>query len=168
MCGKIIAYQKGFPNAFAAFISGVSDNLEGSHLDGLSLTHGPAGSRQHIWSFVAASQFNDDNFVRNRNCPCTNVNEVGEYTVPPFINNDFFCDTGNPFGRDLDAFYPDNPLWDGAGCPSTSTCCQFNTPPYFCKALPQPTNDDIEIRLMLNNDRSNEDVIVSLLDIYVQ
>ncbi len=100
--------------------------------------------------------------------PVTNVNEVGEYPVPPFINNDYFCDTGNSFGADRSAFYPDNQLWDGAGCPSTSTCCQFNTPPYFCKALPQPTSDDIEIRLMLNSVRSNEDVIVSLLTYYVQ
>ncbi len=104
MCGKIIAYQKGFPNAFGPFFNGFSDNLEGPYLDGLSLTHGPAGSRQHIWSFVAASHFNDDNFDRPRSCACNNVNE------PPFINNDYFCDTGSPFVPDPDAFYPDNPL----------------------------------------------------------
>ncbi len=66
------------------------------------------------------------------------------------------------------AFYPDNPLWDGAGCPSTSTCCQLNTPPYFCKALSQPTSEDIEIRIILNEGLANEDVIVSMIDIYVQ
>ena len=62
VCGKIIAYQNGTTNAFAPFVSGGNVNIEGPYVDGLSLTYGPAGSRQHIWSFVAALHFNDDNF----------------------------------------------------------------------------------------------------------
>ena len=44
-------------------------------------------------------------------------------------------------------FHPDDPLWDGQACTSTSTCCSFNNPPYFTKQLSSPTTDDIEARI---------------------
>jgi hypothetical protein len=58
VCGKVIAYQQGSSDAF-----------EGE-LDGVSLTHGPAASREHIWSFVAAlyDTGSEVTFI----CPCTN------------------------------------------------------------------------------------------------
>jgi len=40
-----------------------------------------------------------------------------------------------------------NPLWDGEGCGLTSSCCEFNQPPYFCKHLKYTTSADMEIRL---------------------
>ena len=46
-----------------------------------------------------------------------------------------------------DAFYLYDPLWDGEGCRSTSTCCEFNTPPWFYKSLPQNSSDNLELRL---------------------
>ena len=64
-----------------------------------------------------------------------------------YVNNDYFCDTGNPGpGVNLTTYYTDDPLWDGEGCnSSTSTCCEFNSPPWFCTSLTNPTNDDLEI-----------------------
>ena len=32
-------------------------------------------------------------------------------------------------------FRPADPVWDGMGCSSTSTCCTFNSPPWFTKNL---------------------------------
>ena len=32
--------------------------------------------------------------------------------------------------------YTADPLWDGEGCDETNTCCDFNSPPWFCKDLP--------------------------------
>ena len=50
-------------------------------------------------------------------------------------------------------FYSSDPLWDGAGCESTSTeCCTFNSPPWFYKQLPQPTTDNIEMMLCRDKD----------------
>ena len=49
VCGRLIGYQKGSTR------NGVPiPSLEGTYIDGVSLTHGTAGSRQHIWTFVAA------------------------------------------------------------------------------------------------------------------
>ncbi len=47
----------------------------------IRLTYGPAGSRQHIWSFAAALHFSGNNFMTSVNCACTNVTEAGAYTV---------------------------------------------------------------------------------------
>ena len=38
-----------------------------------------------------------------------------------------------------------DPLWDGQGCGSNSSCCTFNSPPWFNAQLSPPTNDDIEV-----------------------
>ena len=61
-------------------------------------------------------------------------------------------------------YYVNDPLWDGAGCVQGS-CCQFNSPPWFCKDLPHPTSEDIELRLCLSESTSNEEVA---FEIYVQ
>ena len=61
-----------------------------------------------------------------------------------------------------------DPLWDGAGCGATSTCCSFNTPPWFYKQLPQPTTDDIEMRVCKNEKASNEDIAIEMFEIYIQ
>ena len=65
-------------------------------------------------------------------------------------------------------FYSADPLWDGSGCGSTSSCCGFNNPPWFCKQLPQPTSDDIEMRVCVNQATSDEDVALEIVEVYVQ
>ena len=45
-------------------------------------------------------------------------------------------------------FWPNgDPLWDGQGCGPTSSCCTFNSPPWFNVTLPFPTTDNIEVRI---------------------
>ncbi len=65
-------------------------------------------------------------------------------------------------------FYGADPLWDGAGCGPTNTCCTFNNPPWFYKELLEPTMDDIEMRVCQSEGSSNEDIAIEMIDIYVQ
>ncbi len=162
VCGKIIAYQQGGTDAFNRALYG--DGLESAYVDGISLTHGAPGSRSHIWTFaVALNDFGSDGSV----CPCSNTSPW-PYTVPSFTGNNYFCDTGDhDAGQVAGRYYPDEPLFDGQGCGPDSTCCQFNTPPWFCTELPQPTNDDLEIRICSNVPISREDVVISMIDIYI-
>ena len=162
VCGRVNAYQRGDPEGFSN-ITGTSPGLD---LDGISITHGPAGSRQHIWTFVNALYETDPNYVTYWNCACTNVNITWPHRVPSFIGNNYFCDTGHD-GPDWSgsAVYPEDPLWDGEGCGPTNTCCEFNNPPWFCTALPQPTTDDVEIRLCF--ERSHVGVRIISVDISV-
>ena len=159
VCGMASAYHKGEANGFGAV------NVINDPVSGLSVTHGQAGSRQHVWTFVVAE--NDVQPTSNDNCPRSNPSITWPYSVPSFLGNDYFCDTGrHQTSHSSSAFYNNDPLWDGEGCASTSSCCEFNSPPWFCKSLPQPTTDDLEIRLC--NYFTSGDKIVTLINIYVQ
>ena len=169
VCGRILAYQRGQAAAFHNVIAYVQNTIDSSYVSGLSLTHGPAGNRQHIWTFVGAYYKQDPSYATALNCPCTNTNVSWPYQVPSFIGDDYFCDTGNPGpGAERTAYYVHDPLWDGEGCGPYSTCCSFNSPPWFCKSLPQPTSDDLDIRLCYTDFPSFEDKVVALIDIYVK
>jgi hypothetical protein len=145
--------------------------LEDTYVDGVSLTHGPAGSRQHIWTFVAVLYETGPDYASRLGsvCPCTESNTHWPHQIPSFIGNSYFCDSGNP-GPDFSnsTTYLDDPLWDGEGCGTCSTCCQLNNPPWFCMTLPQPTMDDLEVRICGDQEISNEDTNIELMDIYVQ
>ena len=147
VCGRVNAYQKARTDGFN-FNAG-ADALEKTYVDGVSLTHGAPGSRQHIWTFVAASQ--ETGRYPHEKCACINPAQDWPYELYSFMTNNYFCDTGNP-GPDRGAYYSifRNPLWDGDGCGATSACCQFNNPPWFCTTLPQPTTDDIEITMTMS------------------
>lgn len=165
VCGRIIAYQSAHTIGFNR-LRNLNESLEGPYVTGVSLTHGRVGSRQHIWTFASAlgevGDFNPDHL-----CPCSNSG------VPPlssaFLGNDYFCDSGNhgTAGSATD-FYPSDPLWDGKGCGSESSCCQFNNPPYFCKLLPSPTADDLEVRVCHAGAGMREDTPIQLMEIFVK
>ncbi len=170
VCGQINAYQKDISGAF--FNNLVSTiTLESSYVSGVSLTHGEDGSRQHIWTFVGAIYEDESHPTLNldHKCPCTDANVTWPFETPSFIGNDYFCETGKKtaFVR-AGTVYVDDPLWDGKGCGPASTCCSFNTPPLFCKSLPQPTSDHLEIRLCYTSPAQNENKFISLIDIYVK
>lgn len=167
VCGRILAYQSHSPSAFQPSLEGHNPGLEGVYIEGVSLTHGVIGSRQHIWSFANAL-FESDAFIdyRAHSCPCVFSDQNWPYQIPSFVGSDYFCDSGNP-GPGFGEFYTSNLLWDGEGCGATNTCCQFNTPPWFCTTLPQPTSDDLEVRICADQQPMDEDALVSLIDIYV-
>ncbi len=163
VCGRITGYQHGTPDAFDTII-GATLSIEEHYVDGVSLTYGAPGSRRHIWTFAAALYYPDPNIVTNFNCKCTNTNY--NLPFPTFVGNNYFCESGSGgLGLHHGRFFPDDPLWDGQGCPSTSTCCEFNRPPWFCASLPQTTTEDLEIRLCKDQPSGDEDIVVSYIDI---
>ena len=167
VCGRVNAYQKGTTDAFDISPADM-DGLEEDYVDGVSLTHGAPGSRQHIWTFVAANYETGAPYFPHVNCACTNTEEDWPYKVYSYIGNNYFCATGNPGpGDDFNTIYADNPLWDGEGCGATNACCQLNNPPWFCTTLPQPTTEDIEMRVCNNEAETNEDVILSSANINI-
>ena len=56
VCGRILAYQKGWAYAFyhTTYNYNNLDTIDAAYLSGVSLTHGSEETRQHIWSFVGA------------------------------------------------------------------------------------------------------------------
>jgi dynein heavy chain len=162
VCGRILAYQINSHDGWLASIVGSNPGLEGAYMDGVSLTHGSPGSRQHIWSFVVA---HSESATTVAICSCTNTNLNWPFMIPSFVGNNYFCDTGN--ANPSPSLNADDPLWDGEGCGPTSTCCEFNNPPWFCTTLPQPTTDDIEVRVIHDHASTDEDTIINLIDINI-
>ena len=166
VCGRIIAYQvghaSGFYNALSRSLSGIDD----AYLDGVSLTHGLQGSRVHIWSFVGATY--EQSATTILTCPCTNTQITWSHQIPSFIINNYFCDTGNPGPSVTSTAFYNDPLWDGQGCGSRSSCCTFNTPPYFSRTLNESTSDALEIRNCYADSSLHEDKLITLIDIYVK
>ena len=71
--GRVIAYQKGTGEALhSAVIRRLG--LDSYYVDGISLTYGAAGSRQHIWTFAASYYETDPDYDPRFNCACTNIN----------------------------------------------------------------------------------------------
>ena len=156
VCGSIRAYQVGHIDAFEAYDDGQVTTINGAYVSGVSLTYG--SPRQHIWTFAAGASENLP--TKDDACPCdASINII----VPPFVGGDYFCESGVNSG--LPNFFFD-PLWDGQGCSSSSTCCSFNNPPYFTKQLPSPTSDPIEARLCILD--TPDDSPVELMELYVK
>ena len=163
VCGRVIGYQNKTTDGFAPYYFNRAVTIDDVYVDGVSLTHGQS-PRQHIWTFAnAIDEVNSNRWV----CPCTRSDVAYTGAVPPFIAQDYFCETGSRQYHES-IFYPDDPVWDGQGCGSNSTCCEFNNPPWFCKQLSQPTTDDIELRLCGDEETENEDIVLQLVEIYIR
>ena len=160
VCGRIRGYQFGATSAFGHCLC----DIDSYYVEGVSLTHGSAGNRQHIWTFAAGAS--EVTIYSNFACPC----DTGPPSVvPSFVGNDYFCESGlhSEWNNNF-ILYPDDVLWDGQSCTSTSTCCQFHNPPWFTKNLPTATTDDIELRLCTNGSPTNDGVPIELIELYVQ
>ena len=164
VCGRIRGYQFGGGRAFWGYID-QHQGINSYYVDGVSLTHGGAGSRHHIWTFAAGLTEVSTHFLSAR-CPCDVHNND---RVPAFFGDDFFCESGvnSPWISQF-IFYPDDVLWDGQNCTSTSTCCQLNNPPWFTKSLTNATTDDIELWICTSFSPGEGDFPLELIELYVQ
>ena len=144
-------------------------DIESQYVSGMSLIYGPPGSRKHIWTFAGTLFEQDPSYRTDVTCPCTYSDSMRSYQMPPYIGNDYFCDTANPGpGYSYTKYYVDDPLWDGKGCGLNTRCCEFNSPPWFCKSLSQSTNEDLELRMCFADHFWAENKFVSLIEIYVK
>ena len=155
VCGRIVGYQIGSPSGFLY----QSEGIDSHYVSGISLTHGQP--RQHIYTFANAAGEGYTSEV----CPCI---QGGTDTVPQFVGSDYFCDSAvRGSSVTVGLFYSYDPLWDGQGCGSTSTCCEFNNPPWFCTQLPQSTTNDIELRLCENGPPNHDESPFEIVELYI-
>ena len=162
MCGRIIGYQIGSTDAFAV---GAGQSINTSYVDGISVTHG--FPRQHIWTFAAG--IDEGTTVPAATCPCVS-GSTASTRISSFIGQNHFCETGiSAWNQVNGVFWPiGDPLWDGQGCGPTSSCCTFNSPPWFNVQLSSSTTNDIEVRICGNDWIQGEDSPVQLIELYVK
>ena len=165
VCGRIRAYQYGWPDAFYGYDHGQT-TIDSAYVSGVAVMYG--SPRQHIWTF-ASGPF--ENFIGHSHrsiCPC---DIGGEYNmIPPFVGEDYFCESGYVSGSGIpwNSLHSNDTLWDGRDCHSTSTCCSLHNPPYFSKTLSQTTTDDLELRMCLDTAAPSDDIAVELVELYVK
>ncbi len=162
VCGRITAYQKGTTDAFYNHYSHNS-SISSTYVDGVSVTYGT--NKHHIWTFASAL---DGMRADQWRCPCSRCGQSFTGRIPSYVGNDYFCDSGTFLFPNPSLAYIANPMWDGSGCDPTSTCCDFNSPPWFCKKLPQATTDDILVRVCRDENSSDEDIQISFIEINIQ
>uniref|UniRef100_A0A1X7SX72 Uncharacterized protein n=1 Tax=Amphimedon queenslandica TaxID=400682 RepID=A0A1X7SX72_AMPQE len=159
ICGRVTGYQYFSPNAFA----GGSNNINSYYVDGVSITRG--SPRQHVWTLANGLT---DTYSNEWICPCsTNSSQ----TVPSFVGNHYFCESGNHASTWTNILYTSDPLWDGQGCGSLeSTCCNVPGIPWFHRDYGSNTTTDyIELRVCASGGATNdEDTPVSFYEIYVK
>ena len=169
VCGKVIGYQYYTTNSFNPYYSNQRLTVNDAYVDGISITHG-CKPRHHIWTFASALHEDGRSDHLQYVCPCSNTKVSFNWVIPQFVGTDYFCETGNRgfYNNDPSKYLVDDPLWDGKGCGPDSTCCDGAGKPWFCKDLPEPTTDDIEMRLCTNEARGNEDISVEIVELYIQ
>ena len=165
VCGKVIGYQYWQPNGFGPS-KYTSSLIDRTYVDGVSITNG--SPRQHVWTFADA---HDEVVTHQQNteftaCPCLHPSVPFDGVIPSFVGEDYYCETGSRTNAQQ-RYYFDDPLWDGEGCEEENECCNRGGP-WFCKQLPQSTQDDVEMRVCTNSNRADEDIVLEQIKLFVQ
>ena len=174
VCGKLAAYQIGSTDAFGRCGTNPHDNagtsnsllpntIEDPYVDGVSITYGARGSRQHVFTYAAGSTESS----KSCNCPCS----VGSASAPPsFVGSDYLCESGDSSSTwDRTTFYYSDILWDGQQCGGDeASCCTRANLPWFCKQFAAPISDDLELRVCTDSDRTDENLALSHFELYIK
>ena len=164
VCGRAIGYQIGSTDVFI----NQQRDIDADYVDGLSITHGTP--RTHIWTFAAGAS---DNLISGDevfSCPClVSGSAFTPQTPPPYVGDNYYCESGNPtftFENSNSLIYTSDLLWDGQQC--EGQCCSNGKSPWFSVELPNPTRDNIELRICGTDTPAREDTPIKLFELYIQ
>ena len=156
--GRVVGYQYASPDAF--YQPGSTNiSIDDVYVDGISITHG-TNPRKHVWTLAAAVYPYRDSRVT---CPSTGHGDP----QPTFVGDNYFCSSGNVDNTEWLRMVYDTPLWSTI-TGNCNLCNGDDKIPYFCRQLPEPTSDDLEIRICANENLSNEDIRVESIELYIQ
>ena len=169
--GTVKAYQYGTTDGFLRWAAGGpiggSDDIESPYVDGISITHGQS-PRKHVWTYaVGWRQFNavrdpDPNQHRDLgSCPSTGYAQP----QPDFVGDNYFCSSANPGPDHSYKLFTSPPLWSNI----RGNClnCDDNDL-FFSVNLPEPTTDDLEIRVCADEPPGNEDIRIESMHLYIR
>ena len=165
VCGRVVGYQFHSTDAFARVDPAYGRDIDSAYVDGVSITHG--NPRKHIWTFAVGLAEASDNIHDVYYCPCSSP--IAGEQPPSFVGSDYYCEAGDYSPPWSAIVHSDDPLWDGEGCDGNEApCCNPPDLPWFCKELPEPTSDDLEVRICTDQPPANEDALVEQFELYVQ
>ena len=165
ICGRVVGYQYASPDA----VLYKRDDINTYYVDGVAISRG--SPRNHVWTYMGGPNQNGAEGINGYQCPC-NVHST--QTVQDFIGNDWYCESGN---SELNTWshkaYMSDALWDGENCePDEVDCCKQKvgqpSPPWFHKTLSDKTTDYLELRICSDEGRENEDILVTVYELYIK
>ena len=165
ICGRIVGNLYGQTEAFNSYVTASAVSINSYYLDGMDITRG--NPRQQVWSFASSTSRMTLAYI----CPCSNRSlNIPTTNVPTFVGSNYFCDCGAPpyTTEPAGKHYYSHIMWSGTDCPPDSTCCSFNTPPWFWRVLSNSTTDDIEVRQCANASPSDENVDAMIIEVYIK
>ena len=149
VCGTVRVHPEGSPDAFLSDNTRIPRNgqsVNQNYVHGVSLTYGTSPNRNHIWTYTAAIKFGSD-IDRCTTC---------DRDKPFYIGTNFTCTAEYCFAWPCDHT---NAIWtDGLSCAGKET---------FYRQLSESTADNIEMRVCRDQDRSDEDILISFVEIFV-
>ena len=91
VCGRIIGYQIGSPEAL--YFASIGTSINTYYVDGISVTRG--SPRQHVWTFACGI----DEVHTGGSCPCVaGSSQARQNYIPLFIGRNYFCESGKTSG----------------------------------------------------------------------
>ena len=161
ICGRVVGYQYGSPNAVDTRHG--DNNINSYYVDGVSITRG--SPRQHVWTLMAGLF---ESYTDNGNCPCA-TNNGSTQQIQSFVGSNYYCESGNPESSKPSKLHTEDQLWDKEKCSTEElSCCSAPGLPWFHRDYGNVTTTDyIELRVCADQRTSDEDVPVSFYEIYV-
>ena len=142
VCGTVRVHPEGSPDGFDTF------NDDSIYVDGVYFTYGDSSNRNHIWTYTAATT------VGSSTRGCDQCNHEKPSNIP---GTNFTCTSAHC--SDADNCFP-NTLWGN----EAQQCFGNET---FYRQLSESTTDDIEMRVCRDQRRSDEDILISFVELYV-
>ena len=100
-----------------------------------------------------------------RHCPCAARRGLDP---PSFVSDHYYCESGDVGGRNADAYYTTDPVWDGLNCSDSVNCCAHPDMPWFSRHFTKVQETFIEARICRDEAFSNEGTLVESLELYIQ
>ena len=161
ICGYARGYQKG--RAFA-FIKSLP--LTSHYLSGVSFQRYDASSstkvKKHIWSYACGEM---DNSVTHTDCPC---NTGGYNSLPTFVGNNYYCESGSSTKPGYADFFLQDPLWDGKGFNNREVPCRKDMMPYFKRTYTSAIADSINVKLCRASHAKYRDLYLEGYGVFVK
>ena len=166
VCVFVRGYAYRTPDAFGITGRSSSEPLNGNYVDGVSITYGTPPN--HLWTY-AGGLSEDSGHNVNYACPCNTNGVPGN--VPSYVGSDYYCEAGasGDTPSNQQGWIIDDPLWDGMLCRGTEgPCCTSPTLPWFIRNMLSPTNDDILMRVCLDQASGDENIGLERAEIYIK
>jgi dynein heavy chain len=157
VCGIVKGYQVGSTEGFPP--PGLLP-IDSHYVDGVSITQG--NPKRHLWTYAAGLS---ELYSRGQyRCPCARTDTSDRSSVPDYVGEHFYCESGFVSTYRHGMVIWDDPLWDGKGChaPRNDCCKRFG---WFHREV-LTSSDDIELRICASSGFSNEDIAIESYEIW--